>query len=162
MNKFALIIGLLTCAGALAPISTYAQDAESGTRRTRATSHKRSQRTTVRKESSAQRPELPTTAVSQPSGSIAPVAETSPEAHTDRFREFMTKLEKQVKENDLDACEAMAVMLMATSDEPALSSRPSSANSRVPPKRLLPGSKKRLTRNMYRPCSTTAYSSAME
>lgn len=122
MNKFALIIGLLTCAGTLAPISTYAQDAESGTRRTRATSHKRSQRTTVRKESSAQRPELPTTAVSQPSGSIAPVAETSPEAHAERFREFMTKLEKQVKENDLDACEAMAVMLMATSDELALSS----------------------------------------
>lgn len=65
---------------------------------------------TVRKTTGIQRPDLP--------GEIETVTvDPSPSAHPEKYQAFLTELNNKAKANDLDICEALAIMLSATGNE---------------------------------------------
>ncbi|MBR3926003.1 MAG: sel1 repeat family protein [Akkermansia sp.] len=70
------------------------------------------------------RPSLPLASMEDAPGadSKAPAVDTSPEAHPERYREFLAHLAIQQQENSSDCCKAFSLVLVATGDEFAVES----------------------------------------
>lgn len=107
MKPFFLLPALIALSTVFAPMQVEAQQS-AGKRLTKR--HLSSKGKTVKKNKGIKRPDLP-------EENATASADSSPAAHPEKYNAFLAELNKKAKANDLDICEALAIMLSATGDE---------------------------------------------
>ena len=107
MKPFLLLPALIALTTVFAPMQVEAQQAADKRLTKRYSSSKGK---TVKKNKGIKRPDLP-------KENATDSADSSPAAHPEKYNAFLAELNNKAKANDLDICEALAIMLSATGDE---------------------------------------------
>ncbi|MDO5463929.1 MAG: hypothetical protein Q4F40_03230 [Akkermansia sp.] len=107
MKPFFLLSSLIALTTVLAPMQVEAQQSADKRLTKR---HRASKGKIVRKNKGIKRPNLPEV-------NSAASADSSPAAHPAKYNAFLAELNNKAKANDIDICEALAIMLSATGDE---------------------------------------------
>lgn len=107
MKPFFLLPALIALTGMLVPIQVEAQQSADKRLTKR---HRASKGKIVRKNKGIKRPDLPEV-------NSAASADSNPAAHPAKYNAFLAELNNKAKANDIDICEALAIMLSATGDE---------------------------------------------
>ena len=107
MKPFYFLPALIALAAIFSPLTA---DAKQPAKKRLAKRHHKVTGKTVTKNKGIKRPDLP-------EETATASADASPAAHPEKYNAFLAELNKKAKANDLDICEALAIMLSATGDE---------------------------------------------